>query len=183
MRNVLPNGNTLAVTATLFGKLLEKRVPSDVFGPRCNAFVFDARCGLAEGDYSTTGSIYPADLAADRFTLTVRSPTGWGGTAWPANFFGPNGVLRTSSGRTTQIATILSSTTVGSDVVIKVNRPLWAEMIAAPGQTAILLPGCGGQYAADCGTKFANQANFRGFHFMPDYIEQSSSGGAPKAKK
>lgn len=183
VRSVLPNGNTLSVTATLFGKLMDKRVPSDVFGPRCNAFVFDARCGLAEGSYDTAGTIVPAGLAADRFTLTVTSPTGWGGTAWPANFFGPNGVLRTGTGRTKQVATILSSTMSGADLVIKVNRPLWSELIDVAGQSVQLLPGCGGQYETDCGTKFSNQRAFRGFPFMPDYIDQTSSGGAPKAKK
>jgi hypothetical protein len=183
VRTVLPNGNTLSVTATLFGKLMDKRVPSDVFGPRCNAFVFDARCGLAEASYDTAGTIVPAGLAADRFTLTVTSPAGWGGGPWADNFFGPNGVLRTGTGRTTQIATILSSTTSSGNLVLKVNRPLWSELIDVAGQSVQLLPGCGGQYDTDCGTKFSNQAVFRGFPFMPDYIDQTSSGGAPKAKK
>ncbi|MCX6953829.1 MAG: DUF2163 domain-containing protein [Verrucomicrobia bacterium] len=183
VRTVLPNGNTLTVTATLFGKLLEKRVPGDVYGPRCNALVFDARCGLVEADHATTGVISPADLAADRFTLTVRSPVGWGGATWPANFFGPNGVLRTGTGRSTQVATILSNAMSGGNIVLKVNRPLWSDLITPGGQTAQLLPGCGGQYGSDCGTKFANQAAFRGFPFMPDYIDQTATSSVPKAKK
>jgi hypothetical protein len=56
-------------------------------------------------------------------------------------------------------------------------------LIDVAGQSVQLLPGCGGQYDTDCGTKFSNQAVFRGFPFMPDYIDQTSSGGAPKAKK
>ncbi len=182
VRNVLPNGNTLKISATLFGRLLEKRVPSDVFASRCNAFVFDARCGLSEDDHDTTGTISPGDLAADRFTLTVRSPSGWGGSPWSDNFFGPNGVLRTGSGRTSIVATILSSAMAGSDLVLKLNRPLWPDLIA-PGQSVQLLPGCDGQYATACGAKFSNQAQFRGFPFMPDYIEQSSTVSTPKPKK
>ena len=183
VRTVLPNGNTLKVTAKLFGSLFEQRIPGDVFGARCNAFVFDARCGLAEGDHDTAGTIAPADLGSDRFTLTVRSPAGWGGPAWAENFFGPNGVLRTGTGRATQVATILRSAMDGSDLVVTLNRPLWAALIAGGGQAVQLLPGCGGQFAADCGDKFSNQPNFRGFPHMPDYLEQTATGGIPKAKK
>jgi hypothetical protein len=183
VRSVLPNGNTLKVTATLFGKMLEKRVPSDVFGPDCNANAFDARCGLSEDDHDTLGTIAPADLGADRFTLTVRSPAGWGGTAWPANFFGPNGVLRTGTGRNKMVATILSSETTGGNIVVKLNRPLWADLIAGGGQTVQLVPGCGGQFLTDCIGKYNNRPNFRGFPFMPDYIDQTTSTSAPKAKK
>jgi hypothetical protein len=50
------------------------------------------------------------------------------------------------------------------------------------GQVVTILPGCGRQYARDCGTKFANQANFRGEPFMPDFIEQRDPG-APKTPK
>ena len=178
-----PEGNTLKVTATLFGKLLEKRVPSDVFAVGCNASVFDARCGLDENSHQTTGTIHPANLGQDRFTLTVPNATGWGGPAYPANFFGPNGVLRTGSGRTRQIATILTSALNGGDLVLTLNRPLWSDLIDANGQAVQLLPGCGGQYKTDCTEKFNNAAHFRGFPFMPTYIDQTNTGGVPKPKK
>ena len=187
VRSVLPNGNRLQVTATLFGKMLDKRVPSDVFSPRCNAFVFDARCGLVEADHDSAGTIAPADVTAGGFTVTVHSPAGWGdgGTGtFAENWFGPNGILRTGTGRSTQVATIVSSAMSGSDLVVQLNRPIFADMVDGGGQSVQLVPGCSGQYDADCGAaKFDNQDNFRGFPFMPDYIEQSSPNGAPKVKK
>lgn len=186
VRNVLPNGNTLQVTATLFGKMLDKRVPSDVFGRRCNTWVFSDRCALVEADFDSSGTIAPADLSADGFTLTIHTPAGWGdggaGT-YAANWFGPNGILRTGAGRSKMVATIVSSAMSGAALAVKLNRPLFADKIAGGGQAVTLLPGCGGQYDADCGTKFSNQDNFRGFEFMPDYIEQTAPGSAPKGKK
>lgn len=186
VRTVLPAGNRLQVTATLFGRTLDKRVPSDVFSPRCNAFVFDARCALAEGDYDAGGTIAPADVSADGFTITVHTPAGWGdgGTGtFAANWFGPNGIFRTGAGRNKQVATIVSSAMAGADLAVKLNRPIFADLVAGGGQAVVLVPGCGGQYDLDCGTKYDNQANFRGVPFMPDYLEQSAPNATPKAKK
>lgn len=185
VRNVLPNGNTLKVTATLFGKMLNKRVPSDVFSPRCNAYVFDGRCGLLEADHDSAATLVPAGVSSDGCTLTLTSPAGWGdgGTGtFAANWFGPNGIMRTGTGRTRQVATIVSSEMDGAALVVRVNRPIFADLVAGGGQSVTLIPGCGGQFDADCGTKFDNQQNFRGFPFMPEYIEQSAPS-MPKAKK
>lgn len=186
VRSVLPNGNTLQVTATLFGQTLDRRVPSDVFSRRCNAFVFDARCGLVEADHDSAGTIEPADISADGFTVTVHAPSGWGdgGTGTYAdNWFGPNGVFRMGLGRATQVATIVSSVMAGAALVLKLNRPIFADQVDALGEIVQLVPGCGGQLDADCTTKFDNAINHRGFPFMPDYIEQNSTGGMPKGKK
>ena len=186
VRNVLPDGNTLQLTATLFGRMLDKRVPADEFGPRCAASVFDSRCGLVEADHDSAGTIAPADVSADGFTVTVHSVSGWGdgGTGtYDENWFGPNGIFRTGTGRSKMTATIVSSEMDGADLVIKLKRPIFADMLAGGGQAATLIPGCGGQRATDCVTKFNNLENYRGFDFMPDYIEQSAPGAAPKAKK
>jgi len=183
VRNVLPDGNKLQVTATLFGKMLEKRIPSDVFSSKCNAYVFDSRCGLDEATYRSSGTSASTDLSSDGMTLTVHTVTGFGGTSYAANWFGPNGILRTGTGRNTQVVTILSSVMSGGNLVVKLNRPIFASMIAGGGQTVQLVPGCGQQYETDCGDKYDNKANFRGFPFMPDYIEQNSPNMPTKVKK
>lgn len=181
VREVRPEGNTLTLVATLFGKLLERRAPGWVFGPQCNTQLFSPLCGLVEADYDSSGTAAAADLSADGQELTVHGVTGWGGTSYPADFFA-NGVLRTGTGRAKMIATILSSTAASAGVVVvKLNRPLWADLIAGT-QAVTLLPGCGSQYETDCGTKFDNQENFRGFPFIPAFIE-SRAAGSPKAPK
>lgn len=185
VQDVAPDGNTLTLTANFFGTALDREAPGDVFGVRCNTWLTSARCTLAEADLKTEGTIAPADLSADGRTLTIHSPAGFGdgGTGTYADhWFAPNGILRTGTGRAKMVATITASAMDDTDLVVTLNRPLWADKIDSGGQTATLIPSCEGQYEADCGTKFDNQDNFRGDPYMPDYLEQSAPA-APKVKK
>ena len=177
--NVRPDGNKLTIEATLFGSLLKARAPGDVFGPQCNTYVFSPRCGLSEASLRSTGTATRAHLGADLRTLTISDATGTGGPTYAAQYFA-KGILRTGSGRATQIATIVSSDMVAGALQIKTARPLWSDLIASGGQALQLVPGCDGQYST-CGTKFANTDNFRGFPFIPDYIETPAV--APMAVK
>lgn len=182
--SVMPNGNELSVTAQLLGALLKQKAPGWVYGPRCNTYLFSPRCGLVEADHASAGTASPADLSADGHTLTVHDVAGWGSSApggYAAHWFAA-GVLRTGTGRARQIATIVDSSMSGGDVVVQLNRPLWPDLIGS-GQAVTLLPGCGLQYVADCGTKFSNQANFRGFPFIPPYIETRASAQPKTPKK
>lgn len=181
VQEIRPDGNTLLLTASLFGKALDRRAPGWVFGPRCNTYVFSSLCGLAEAAHDSAGTITPADLSADGLTLTIHDVAGWGGPAYAANHFA-YGTLRTGAGRSSMIATILTSAMVAGNLVVTLNRPLWADLVVVEGQAVTLLPGCGGQYVADCGTRFANQAKFRGFPFIPEYIE-SRAAGSPRAPR
>lgn len=172
--SVKPKGNTLTIEATLFGALLKAKAPGYVFGPACNTYVFSGRCGLDESAHRSAGTSARADLSGDGKTLTVHGPSGWGdhGTGtYDDNWFAL-GLLRTGTGRTRIIVTILASTTSGGALVLKLARPLWADLIDASGQSVQLVPGCGRQYVTDCGTKFANQVNFQGMPFMPDQLAQ-----------
>lgn len=183
---IRPDGNVLSLTATLFGGLLSRRAPGWVFGPKCNVSVFSDLCGLAEADYDSAGTAAAADLSADGHTLTVHGVTGWGDHGDPdTGFYRANwfafGTLRTGAGRARQIASILTSARAGGDLVVTLNRPLWADLITGT-QAVALIPGCGGQYPSDCGTKFDNQDNFRGFPFIPEFIE-TRAAGTPRAPK
>jgi len=164
VKSVIPEGNSLSVTATLFGTLLERRAPGWVYGPRCNTWVFSPRCALAEASWRKAGTISPADLSADGRTLTVHAVSG----SLAANWFAA-GIMRTGGGRQKQIATIVSSTAAaGGVVVVTLNRPIWADLISAS-QAVDLVPGCDGQ-ASTCATKFSNYSNFRGMPFIPEYL-------------
>lgn len=167
VKTVTPNGNSLTVTATLFGPLLERRAPGWVFGPRCNTYVFSPLCGLAEATYRSAGTCSAGNLSSDGQTLAVQGVTGWGAPAI-ANWFA-NGIARTGSGRTLQIATIVESSASASGVVtVKLSRPFWADLIT-PGQAVQLVPGCDSQ-ASTCKAKFSNYTHFRGMPFIPDYL-------------
>ncbi|MBI5692589.1 MAG: phage BR0599 family protein [Verrucomicrobia bacterium] len=180
--SVAPAGNTLTIEATLFGRLLKERAPAAVFGPQCSTFVFSSRCGLLEGDHDSTGTAASGDLSADGKTLTVHGVSGWGGSVYADNWFA-QGLLRTGAGRMRIVVTILGSTTSAGNLVLKLARPLPADLLAGDaGQAVQLLPGCGRQYESDCGDKFGNQENFRGEPFMPAFIEQRDPG-APKTPK
>ena len=168
VKTVTPEGNTLNVVATLFGPLLERRVPGWVYGALCNTYVFSpSYCKLAEATYRSAGTCSAGNLSADGQTLAVQGVTGWGAPA-AANWFA-NGILRTGSGRNTQIATIVeSSVSSGGVVTVKLSRPIWADKITG-GQAVQLVPGCDGQVST-CKTKFNNYANFRGMPFIPDFL-------------
>jgi uncharacterized phage protein (TIGR02218 family) len=179
--SVAPEGNLLTVTATLFGTLLDRRLPSWVYGPTCNTYVFSSDCGLAEATYRSAGTAARADLSADGRTLTIHSVTGWGSPA-AANFFA-GGILRTGSGRQAQVVTIVSSTIVsGGQLNVVLNRPLWADMITVGSQAVQLVPGCDGQ-ASTCATKFSNYANFRGMPFIPEFLAVHDVAAPPTSKK
>ncbi len=180
--NVAPAGNTLSLEATLFGRLLKERAPGAVFGRQCSTWVFSPRCGLVEADHDAEGTAASTDLSTDGKTLTVHGVTGWGGPVFAENWFA-QGLLRTGTGRLRIVVTILASAMDGASVVVKLARPLYADMLSGgAGQTVQLVPGCGRQYDTDCGEKFGNQDNFRGEPFMPTYIEQRELG-APKSPK
>ncbi len=182
VQEVRPEGNTLTLSATLFGAMLSRRMPGWVFGPRCNTYLFSPLCGLTAGDFDATGTIAPADVSADGMTITVHGAAGWGGPAFAANHFA-YGTARTGSDRGTMIATIVASEMSGGDLIVKLNRPFWSDLVAGGGQAVTLEPGCGGQYDADCVGRYNNATRFRGFPFVPEFIEQRSVGSPSSPKK
>jgi hypothetical protein len=185
VNNVRPDGNQLTVEASLFGRLLKERAPGDVFGPSCNTWVFSPRCTLDEVAHRSAGTAATADLSADGKTLTVHAPNGWGdhgaGT-YDDNWFA-KGLLRTGVNRFRIIVSIVASEMSGANLVLKLARPLWPDMLSGgAGQTVQLVPGCGRQPVSDCTTKFNNHDNFQGHEFMPKFIEQRDAG-SPKGPK
>lgn len=181
--SVLPGGgNVLTLEATLFGRLLKERAPGAVFGRGCSTYLFSPRCRLAEADHKSEGTAATADLSADGLTLTVHGVTGWGGTSYAENWFA-HGILRTGTGRARVVVTILASVMDAGNLVVKLARPIFPDLLAGGGQTITLLPGCGRQYQTDCIGKFSNGPNFRGEPFMPEYLEQTSPNSPPTGTK
>ena len=184
--NVQPAGNQLTLEASLFGRLLRERAPGDVYGFWCNTYVFSTRCGLAEAPHRSAGTAAAADLSADGKTLTVHGVTGWGdhGTGtYDAQWFA-HGLLRTGTNRLRIVVTILASAMVGADLVLKLARPLYSDMLSGgAGQAVQLVPGCGRHPVTDCTTKFDNHDNVQACEFVPEFIEQTSSSSMKTPKK
>ena len=182
--NVLPDGNRLTLEASLFGRLLKERAPGAVFGPFCTTYVFSDLCGLDEVPHRSAGTAASADLSADGKTLTVHGVTGWGGPAYADNWFA-QGILRTGVGRNRIIVTILASVMNSGNLELKLERPLWPDMLSGgAGQAIQLVPGCGRRYEADCIGKYDNGANIQGAApFRPAYIEQRDPGLPSQPKK
>lgn len=182
VQHVLPEGTMCTVKASLFGELLNHKAPGWVWGVGCNTYLTSPECALTEAAVKSDGTTATANLSADGMTLTVNGATGFGGPVYADQYFA-KGFLRMGAARTKIVVTILESTTSGGNLVLKLARPLWPDMIHPVSQAVVLIPGCGGQYETDCGTKFGNQLNFRGHPFIPQYLEQVQSGQTPTAKK
>jgi uncharacterized phage protein (TIGR02218 family) len=177
--SVAPEGNTLTVTATLFGPLLDRRLPSGVYSPRCNTYLSSSLCKLTESTYRSSGTASAGDLSTDCRTIAVHSLSGWGSPT-TANWFA-GGILRIGSARNSQIVTIVSSSYAGGLLSVVMARPLWADKISGS-QAVQLVPGCDGQ-ASTCTNKFSNYVNFRGMPFIPDFLSVVDVGAPRTAKK
>ncbi len=187
--SVLPEGNLYRVTAK--PGILDRKIATWTYGPRCNVTVFSQLCGLAEDDFDSAATLLPTSLSPDGKTVTLEDAAGWGGSTYDEGWFA-GGMLRTGSGRPgsgvgKQIVTIMTSEMDGTDLVLTLQRPLWPDMIAGGGQAVQLLPGCDRQ-ASTCQDKFDNFApatagrGFRGMPYIPDYLEEVATS-APKPKK
>lgn len=178
--DVLPAGNSWRVQAALPGDILRKRLGGWTFGPRCNTVVFSSICGLVESEHDTAGTIARDDLSSDGLTLTIPDASGWGGDTFEENWFS-GGILRTGTGRERIVVTILTSIMDGTNLVLTLKRPLWADMIDELAQAVVLVPGCDRQ-ASTCIAKFDNYAKFRGMPFIPDYLE-TVDAAAPRTPR
>jgi hypothetical protein len=184
---VEPNGTNQTITASMFGPLLSRRVPVYSYGQTCNTHLFSGRCGLAEADYDSSGTLLPSYLAAEG--IAVQFPagviTGWMGSnpAYPYNWFAM-GTLRTGTGRKTVVALITSSTT-GDDGVLTLwlSRPIYADMIASGGQSCQVVPGCDGQYVSSCVGKYNNAVNNRSMPFIPQALQTVTAATPLQPKK
>jgi uncharacterized phage protein (TIGR02218 family) len=128
------------------------------FGYSCDADLGDARCTIDRDDaaYRGSGTVASA-LDARRFTAT--------GLDGFANGWFAQGLITWSSGANSGRSMDVKRHAVSvSAVTIELWRPM-SETIA-PGDSFAITAGCDKQFAT-CKAKFANQANYRGFPYMP----------------
>jgi uncharacterized phage protein (TIGR02218 family) len=129
--------------------LLDMKMPRNVYSPACQHVLFDSGCGLVKSAFGTTGTV-----GAGSTKVVIN----WAGAT--ANF--NQGTILFSTGANAGVSANIKSVNAGVNVALA--YPLYAMPSASDAFTAYW--GCDHSQAT-CNSKFNNQANFRGFPFVP----------------
>ena len=129
--------------------LLDISMPRNLFQLTCVHTLYDSGCGLVKNAYGTNGAVGTGATSA-----TIP----WSGAAAVHT----QGTITLTSGANAGVSATIKSVVVGTSLTLA--YPLQAAPAAGDGFTAY--QGCDHRLAT-CQTQFANQANFRGFPFVP----------------
>ncbi len=131
---------------------LQRQVPNTIMGPGCPYQVFDARCGL---NPATQGVACVAGAGSTPMLLQAPQLT-------QADQWFDNGYVVFTSGANKGLAASIRTYALANGIQLDV--PLIAAL--ATGDTFTAYPGC--DYTqATCQAKFANQAKFGGWPYVP----------------
>lgn len=125
----------------------------EVYAAACSANLGDARCNLDLGPFTVTGTV---DL------LNSRRIFGDSGRGEPDDWFG-GGVVTWTSGANAGLSMEVADFNLGGGFVLHLPMPY----DIAEGDTYSAVPGCRKRRTDDCGAKFNNVVNFRGFPDVP----------------
>jgi uncharacterized phage protein (TIGR02218 family) len=123
----------------------------------CKADLFDARCKIVdtEGVWKFTGVALSTVVQAQRqFTAAALVQA--------ADFFS-NGKVTFTSGNCNGLSMEVKTHATGGNILLVEAMPY----TFAPTDTFTIWAGCRKRYTEDCGTKFSNKINFRGFPHLP----------------
>lgn len=122
--------------------------------PSCQADLFDARCKLNANDFDVAATVSTIVSAQRQWTSA--------GLAQAAGYFTWGKVLWLT-GANAGLAMEVRTHASGGNILLVQPMPF----TVAVGDTYTIWPGCQKRYTEDCGTKFNNQVNFRGFPHLP----------------
>ena len=178
------------VTAQVAGpsEIFKLQLPGDMFGPSCNARLYDARCGLAQADWqfaAVVTAISGNTITIEIFPRTGGFPSGFGSIHWFAL-----GFLKATVGGIARLWSIYDSTALISSLAILTLRKPYTGAVS---DAILLWPGCD-KLSTTCRAynsstnptgKFNNYANFRGFPFIPALAPQFAlpTAGTTTGKK
>jgi uncharacterized phage protein (TIGR02218 family) len=141
-----------------------------LISPLCDAEVGDARCGVNMASFTHTTTI---TTATSRRVFTAS------GLAQAAGYFNGGKITFTSGGNNGVTADIKAHTT-GGVLTLQLDLPA----ATANGDAFTIYAGCdkrhvvtAGVASGDCGTKFSNIVNFRGFWAVPGRDKTMLVGG------
>jgi uncharacterized phage protein (TIGR02218 family) len=124
----------------------------EVYAPACSANLGDARCQVDLGPLTETGAVT---------TATSRRAFSDSSRAEAADYWGA-GVVEWLTGANAGLRMEVASFTGGA-----FELHLAMPYTIAVGDTYSVVPGCRKRRTEDCGTKFSNVVNFRGFPDVP----------------
>jgi uncharacterized phage protein (TIGR02218 family) len=145
-------------TAELRGlaQVLQQTI-GEVYSPACKADLFDARCKLVdtEATWKFSGIAVSTIVAAQRQWTSV-------GLAQAADFF-TAGRVEWQTGLNAGLFMEIKTHASGGNITLQEPMPYTVSV----GDTYRIWAGCRKRYTEDCGTKFSNQVNYRGFPHLP----------------
>ena len=148
--------------------IFDQMLPRPLVQRSCDNCLFDSKCGLSRAAWTFSATMTPPSGPGSPFHYTI-SGISWPGGALPslgASYFANGYVTRPIAGGTPQGMLILDSTAIsGGSITLTLNGDIYPFPTGT--ETWAITPNCAGRYVEDCGTKFANQANFSGFPFAP----------------
>ncbi|WP_034993287.1 DUF2163 domain-containing protein [Beijerinckia mobilis] len=128
--------------------LLDIQMPRNFYQPHCNHVLYDSGCGLVKGAFSANGTV-----EAQSTVMQIV----WSGCE-PSY---QQGLVSFTSG----VNTGVTATVKWADTqAFGLAYPL--DQAPAAGDQFTIHQGCDHTFAT-CGSKFSNQANFRGFPYVP----------------
>lgn len=129
----------------------------EVYSPACKADLYDVRCKVpqTEGVFKFSGQSVGAILSAQRRWTDAA-------LVQPDGFFTAGSVLWTS-GDNAGLEKEIKTHAAGGDITLEEAMPYAVEV----GDEYTIWAGCLKRFSEDCGLKFSNQENFRGFPHIP----------------
>lgn len=151
VRDTKTSTNEAKITVVSLAYKFDVMLPLNSFGPSCSNTLYDTKCGVNKASHvlnTTTDS-----AGATNFTFKVNSVT--------ANYL--LGTVEFTSGPNTGVKRTITGINVGTGFVT-VSQPF---PIQPSGENVTLYKGCDRKLTT-CTTRFSNQANYRGFPYVPN---------------
>lgn len=141
---------TLTVSSMLI--YLNSAFPRNYFLPQCNHALFDGGCGLSKAAFAVSGAV-TGGASLNGFNSNCTKADNWfalGYIVWTSGY--NNGVISSVKGY------------LNASGAFQLIYPL--TVVPSVGDTFTAYPGCD-KLQATCSGKFSNQANYRGFPYVP----------------
>jgi uncharacterized phage protein (TIGR02218 family) len=169
--DIYPDRTSVKITVKDALELLAQNFPRNVYQSVCLHTVYDTGCALTKATYTTTGTV----AASPAPTVTSIKT----GHAQAAGYF-DQGVLSFTSGANSGIRRTIKAYDPATGFTFALPLPV----APAAGDTVSVYPGCD-KTVATCRAKFSNDANFRGYPWVPtpEQATPAMTGGTTQRGK
>ena len=166
-----PKGKEWKVPFLAFGQFFKRQFPRMYFQRICNVPLYSAKCGVVKASFLTDGTLYA--IAVDGSYIDIAQIGGHPDPASkPTNYFAI-GHFETGTGSNYEARTITQSQTISGKLRLWFAKPLKKAVVGS--QVVNIYPGCNGTIETCIGV-YNNQANHRGFPYMPDRDPTTRAG-------